>query len=90
MNLLDGIVIAAALVAGYTGYRCGLAARALSWAGLAVGILVGVEFVNDVARALHGSTPRTRLLACLAFLLLLAIVGQDPPLRRLPPEATLK
>jgi S1-C subfamily serine protease len=77
VNLLDGIVIAAALVAGYTGYRYGLAARALSWAGLAVGILVGVEFVNDVARALHGSTPRTRLLACLAFLLLVAIVGQS-------------
>ena len=77
MNLLDGIVVVAVLVAGYTGYRCGLVARALSWAGLALGILVGIEFVNDLARALQSSTPRTRLLACLAFLVLVAIVGQS-------------
>lgn len=77
MNLLDGILVVAVLVAGYTGYRCGLAARALSWAGLALGIFIGVEFVNDIARALQGSTPRTRLLACLAFLVLVAIAGQS-------------
>jgi S1-C subfamily serine protease len=77
VNLLDGILVVAVLVAGYTGYRCGLAARALSWAGLALGIFIGVEFVNDIARALQGSTPRTRLLACLAFLVLVAIAGQS-------------
>ena len=77
MNLLDGILVVAILIAGYTGYRCGLAARALSWAGLALGIFIGVEFVNDIARALQGSTPRTRLLACLAFLVLVAIAGQS-------------
>jgi len=77
VNLLDLLLVVAMLVAAYSGYRFGLAARALSWAGLVVGLLIGVEFVNDVARSLHGSTPRTRLLASLAFLLLVAVAGQS-------------
>jgi S1-C subfamily serine protease len=77
VNILDLILIVAIAIAGYTGYRFGLAARALSWAGLAVGLIVGVEFVDDIARALQGSTPRTRLLASLAFLLLVALIGQS-------------
>jgi len=77
LNILDVILIVAIAIAGYTGYRFGLAARALSWAGLAVGLIVGVEFVDDIARALQGSTPRTRLLASLAFLLLVALIGQS-------------
>ncbi len=77
MNLLDLLLFAAIGVAAYTGYRFGLVARALSWAGLAAGLLVGVAFVNDIARALQGSTPRTRLLASLAFLMLVALLGQS-------------
>jgi len=77
VNLLDLFLIIAIATAAFTGYRFGLAARALSWAGLAVGLVVGVEFVDDIARALQGSTPRTRLLASLAFLLLVAVVGQS-------------
>ena len=77
MNLLDLILLVAILGAAYTGYRFGLAARVLSWAGLAVGLLIGVTFVDSIARALQGSTPRTRLLASLAFLLLVAIAGQS-------------
>jgi hypothetical protein len=76
LNLLDFLLILAVAVAGFSGYRFGLAARALSWAGLAAGLVIGVEFVDDVARALQGSTPRTRLLASLAFLLITAVVGQ--------------
>jgi Trypsin-like peptidase domain/Colicin V production protein len=77
VNLLDLFLIIAIATAAFTGYRFGLAARALSWAGLAVGLVIGVEFVDDVARALQGSTPRTRLLASLAFLLLVAVIGQS-------------
>jgi S1-C subfamily serine protease len=77
VNLLDVFLIIAIGIASYTGYRFGLAARALSWAGLGVGLIVGVKFVDDIARALQGSTPRTRLLASLAFLLLVALVGQS-------------
>jgi S1-C subfamily serine protease len=77
VNLLDLFLIVAIAIAAFTGYRFGLAARALSWAGLAVGLVVGVEFVDDIARALQGSTPRTRLLASLAFLLLVTVIGQS-------------
>jgi S1-C subfamily serine protease len=77
VNLLDALLALAMVAAAYSGYRFGLAARALSWAGLAIGLLIGVTFVNDVARSLHGSTPRTRLLASLAFLLLVAVAGQS-------------
>jgi S1-C subfamily serine protease len=50
--------------------------RATSWAGLAIGIAVGVLFVPDVADALRGSPPRTRLLASLAFVVVVAGVAQ--------------
>lgn len=77
MNILDVLLLLAIAVAGYSGYRFGLAARALSWAGLAAGLVIGVEFIDNVARALQGSTPRIRLLASLAFLLITAFVGQS-------------
>jgi len=77
VNLLDLFLAAALLLAAFGGYRFGLAARALSWAGLVLGLLVGAEFVDSVARTLHGSTPRTKLLASLAFLVLVAIAGQS-------------
>jgi S1-C subfamily serine protease len=77
VNLLDLFLLLSIAIAGSAGYHFGLVARALSWAGLAVGLVVGVEFVDHIARALQGSTPRTRLLASLAFLLLVAVVGQS-------------
>ena len=77
MNLLDLLLVVAIGAAAYSGYRFGFAARALSWAGLAGGLVLGVEFVDDVARSLQGSTPRTRLLASLAFLLFVAVAGQS-------------
>jgi S1-C subfamily serine protease len=76
VNLLDAVVVLAAIGAGYAGYRNGFTARALGWIGLVVGITVGALFVDDVANALQGSTPRTRLIASIAFLFLVAVLGQ--------------
>ncbi|HEY6318476.1 MAG TPA: MarP family serine protease [Acidimicrobiia bacterium] len=76
MNLLDLFLVAVLLLAAYSGYQFGFAARALSWLGLALGLVVGAEFVDSVARTLHGSTPQTRLIASLAFLLVVAVAGQ--------------
>ena len=76
VNLLDLFLVAVLLLAAYSGYRFGFAARALSWVGLALGLVVGAEFVDSVARTLHGSTPQTRLIASLAFLLVVAVAGQ--------------
>ncbi len=76
MNFLDLVVVAVAAGAGWVGYRMGFVRRATSWAGLALGIAVGVLFVPDVAAALKGSPPRTRLLASLAFVVVVAAVAQ--------------
>jgi S1-C subfamily serine protease len=76
VNFLDLVVVAVAAGAGWVGFRIGFVRRATSWAGLAVGIVVGVLLVPDVADALRGSPPRTRLLASLAFVAVVAAVAQ--------------
>jgi S1-C subfamily serine protease len=76
VNFLDLVVVAVAAGAGWIGYRMGFVRRATSWAGLAIGIVVGVLLVPDVADALRGSPPRTRLLASLAFVIVVAGVAQ--------------
>jgi hypothetical protein len=76
VNFLDLLVLLAAAVAGMLGYRLGFLRRGFSWAGLAGGIVVAVLLVDDVAGALRASPPRTRLLASLAVVALLATVGQ--------------
>jgi len=76
VNFLDLVVVAVAAGAGWVGYRMGFVRRAMSWGGLAVGLVVGVLLVPDVADALRGSPPRTRLLASLAFVLVVAAVAQ--------------
>ena len=76
MNFLDLVVLALAAGAGWVGYRMGFVRRATSWAFLALGLVIGVLFVPDVADALRGSPPRTRLLASLAFVVVVAAVAQ--------------
>ncbi len=76
MNFLDLVVVAVAAGAGWIGYRMGFVRRATSWAGLGIGLAVGVLLVPDVADALKGSPPRTRLLASLAFVIVVAAVAQ--------------
>lgn len=76
MNFLDLVVLAVAAGAGWVGYRMGFVRRAASWTGLVVGLVVGVLVVSDVADALKSSPPRTRLLASLAFVIVVAAVAQ--------------
>jgi len=76
VNFLDLVVVAVAAGAGWVGYRMGFVRRASSWAGLALGPVVGVLLVPDVADALKGSPPRTPLLASLAFVVVVAAVAQ--------------
>jgi uncharacterized membrane protein required for colicin V production len=76
VNLLDGFILVAVAGAAYAGFRVGFVGRALSWLGLALGLVIGVLFVDDIANALRDSTPATRLIGSLAFLFLVIILTQ--------------
>ncbi len=76
MNWLDAVIALLAVGAVYAGYRHGLAARALSWLGLAVGLVIGALFVDDIADALQESSTQTRLLGSIGFLFITAVIGQ--------------
>ena len=76
MNLLDLVIVAAIVFAAWAGYRIGFTTRALSWAGLAAGIVFAVAFVDDVTRLFRSSPPRTRLLAAIGFFLIVCMIGQ--------------
>ena len=75
VNFLDLLVVAAAGAAGWIGYRMGFVRRVASWAGLIGGVVLAIVLVNNLAEALRGSPPRTRLLGALAFVLLVATIG---------------
>ena len=76
MNALDLLVVGLAAGAGWLGFRMGFVRRAFSWAGLALGLVVAVLFVSDVADLLKSSPPRTRLLVSLGFVLLVVTLAQ--------------
>jgi S1-C subfamily serine protease len=76
VNVLDLVVLAAMVAAGYFGYRLGFVARVVSWAGLALGVVLAVAFVDDVMSAVSSQSSQTRLFAALVFFFLLATAGQ--------------
>jgi uncharacterized membrane protein required for colicin V production len=48
MNLLDLLILALGVSAAIGGYRLGLIARALSWAGMTIGLIVAAKFLPDI------------------------------------------
>jgi S1-C subfamily serine protease len=76
VNFLDVLVLGLAAAAGYFGFRMGFIRRVASWGGLAVGVFAAILLVPDVADALRGSPPRTRLLASLGFVVVVATIAQ--------------
>ena len=76
MNLLDLLIVALGVSAAVGGYRLGLVARALSWAGMALGIVLTARFLPDVIDAVNGPDPRGRLFIAIGVLLGGAFLGQ--------------
>lgn len=76
MNILDIAILAGVAFAALCGYRLGFVARALSWAGLAGALVVAIRLIPDLMTALAGATPRGRLLAVIAFVIGLGLLGQ--------------
>lgn len=76
MNLFDVVVLLAVALAAAAGYRIGLVARALSWVGLVVGLVVAARFLPLVLDRVESSQPGNRLLVALVVLLGGALGGQ--------------
>jgi S1-C subfamily serine protease len=76
VNVLDVALLGTALATAVGGYRLGLLARALSWAGMLVGLLLAVRAVPVLVERLDGTAPTTGLLVVLAVLVAAAFAGQ--------------
>lgn len=76
MNVFDLLLAVLALSAAIGGYRLGLLARALSWAGMVLGIVVAARVLPLVIERFEGADPTGRLLVTAGVLLGGAFVGQ--------------
>lgn len=77
MNLLDLLVVAAAVAAAVGGYRLGFLARATSWVGLAIGLFLGARFLPSALRLVEGpDDPTGKLLVAAVVLIGGAFAGQ--------------
>ena len=76
MNGFDALLVALLALAAIGGARLGLIRGAFAWFGLAVGIVVGVVFVEDVTNLFKSASPGVRFLVALAFLLLVVVILQ--------------
>jgi S1-C subfamily serine protease len=76
MNALDAVVVLAAIAAAIGGWRFGFVARVLAWAGVALGLMIGIHFVPGVVTAFGGTASDDRVTVALLFLVLVATLGQ--------------
>jgi S1-C subfamily serine protease len=76
VNALDLAILLAIVVAAVAGYRLGFVARSLSWLGLAGALIIAVRLIPDLMTTLADASPRGRLVAVLAFMVGLGLLGQ--------------
>lgn len=76
MNGFDIVILLILAASVYGGWRVGFIARSLSWAGLILGVVVGVALLGDVLDVFSDSTPEMRLLAGTVFAVGVGIAGQ--------------
>jgi S1-C subfamily serine protease len=76
MNLLDLAIVALAVGAAIGGWRLGFVARVFAWAGVAVGLAIGIHFVPRVVTSFGGTNADDRVTVAVLFLILVATIGQ--------------
>jgi S1-C subfamily serine protease len=76
LNPLDAAIVILLVGATVGGYQLGFAARLLAWGGVALGLVVGAQFVARVVTAFGGDQPDGRVTVAALFLLLCASAGQ--------------
>lgn len=77
MNAFDALLLALIALAAWGGWRLGLVRGVLAWIGLAIGLAVGVAFVDDITNIFKNASPAVRFMAATAFVLLMAIIAQS-------------
>jgi S1-C subfamily serine protease len=93
MNILDLLIVAAALAAATGGYRIGLLSRAFAWIGLGLGLVLAFRIAGPAVDLVDRQNQGGRLLMAVMVPLLLATLGQslgymagDRIRRSLPPQ----
>lgn len=76
MNLLDAVLVGAAVAAAVGGYRLGFLARAASWAGLALGVVAGARLLPAVLPRVRDASEGTLVLVAVGLLVGTALIGQ--------------
>jgi S1-C subfamily serine protease len=76
VNFLDLLLVLAGVSAAVAGYRLGLLARALSWAGMALGLVLAARLLPTFVALVDRADPGRRLFVAVAVLLGGAFVGQ--------------
>jgi S1-C subfamily serine protease len=76
VNQLDVFLLLIAGSAAFGGWRVGFTARALSWAGMAVGLLLASRLLPTIVRWFRESDQVALLMVIFGFLLLGAVLGQ--------------
>lgn len=76
MNLLDAIIVIAAVAAAVGGFRLGFLARVASWIGLALGLYVAARFLPRIVNSVSAADPTGRLLIAALVLIGGAFLGQ--------------
>jgi S1-C subfamily serine protease len=76
MNLFDLGLILLAVIAAVGGYRLGFLLRVVSWAGLALGVLVGVLVLPRLMERVHNASDASLVLIAVATLLGCSLIGQ--------------
>src|SRR3954469_17538804 len=75
-NLLDLLLVVAAVMAAVGGYRIGFVTRVTSWIGLGIGLAIAARFMPQAVDHFHFSTPTSRLLLAAGVLAIGAFIGQ--------------
>lgn len=75
-DVLDLLIVAAAVMAAVGGYRLGFVGRVISWIGLGLGFYVAVVILPPIIRQLQQSSPTELVVVALVILVGGAMVGQ--------------
>ncbi|MGZ4682549.1 MAG: MarP family serine protease [Acidimicrobiales bacterium] len=89
MNVLDAILVGAAVLAVVGGYRLGFTTRVLSWVGLAVGLVVGMRVLPRALERIDPADHVRVVLLTVGVVVVFAAIGQAAGLwagNRLAPD----